>query len=118
MPRQPAKPVDKKARFAKLMASYKQYDPSVDGYGSVSQWRESWEQVMGVEQAQEVLGDDNPLTILGLTKTPTREILKSAYRKKVMENQDCFRADATPDQQAKAKRIIAAYSMLEAKITA
>lgn len=118
MPRKTAQPVDKKARFAKLMGRYKQYDPSVEGFGSVSQWREAWEQTMGVEQAQDVLGDDNPLTILGLTKTPTRAILKSAYRKKVMENQDCFRADATPEQQAKAKQIIAAYSILEDKVTA
>ena len=117
MPRKPAQPVDKKARFAKLMGRYKTYDPKVEGYGSVSQWRESWEQTMGIDEAKETLGEDSPYTIMGVSLSCTKAELKIAYRKLILKNQACFLADATPEQQEQAKRIIAAYSVLDEKLT-
>jgi hypothetical protein len=112
VPRKPAKPVDKKARFAKLMGRYKHYDPSTEGYGSVDQWRSAWDQKMGTEEAQAALGVDDPLSILGLTTLPSAAELKRVYYKLCLQNQAWWQADASTEDQDKAKRLIAAYSLL------
>lgn len=97
------------------MGRYKKYDPSIEGFGSVNEWRQAWEQKMGVEQATAVLGENDPLTLLGFTAMPTKAELKKRYYKLCLQHQDCFRANATDEQQARAKEIIAAYSILEDK---
>lgn len=113
MPRKPKDPSDTRTRFQKMMGRYKTYDPSTEGYGSVGEWQQAWDQKMGVEQARTVLGANDPLTILGFTKMPNKAELKRRYYKLVMENQGAMRFEATQEEKDKLQGVIAAYSVLE-----
>lgn len=100
-----------KKPFSDIFSKYKTYDPSVEGYGSESEWGKAFDERMGVEEAAAALGDDNPLTILGFKKMPTMDALKTAYRKLIRIHHPDF---GGTDEMA--RRIIAAYSILEDRI--
>lgn len=87
------------------------YDTS-NGHGNVDEWRSAWDQRMGADEAKSTLKGDDPLTILGLTKLPTLDELKSTYRKLMLKHQDWHRQDASDEDQAKLRKIIASYSTL------
>lgn len=106
----------KKRSFADAFARYKTYDTS-QGYGDVSEWGKAFNETMGVEEAAEALGEDNPLSIMGLKKCPgTIDELKKVYRKLIMKHQEAQRADATEAEQLVVRKIIAAYTTLADRI--
>lgn len=101
-------------KFADCFAKYKHYDPNTEGYGNVESWGAAFDEVMGEKEAQQTLGADDPLSILGLKLLPkTLEDLKKVYRKLVMQ----YHPDngRTPDAKMTTK-IIAAYSTLKARL--
>jgi DnaJ-class molecular chaperone len=99
--------------FSDVFNRYKTYNPQERGYGSVSEWGKSFNETMGVEEAAEALGEDNPLSILGLTGMPTVAELKKVYRKLML----IYHPDVTGTGDAEhAKKVIAAYTTLMGRI--
>ncbi len=61
------------------------YDPEVEGYGSRDDWVGSFNFRMGLDEANVILGDDDPRSILGLIIGFTKDQLKTAFRKMAMK---------------------------------
>jgi len=100
------KPPKKKKGF---LEGYRTYD-ATQGFGSVNEWRNLWERMSG-SQAKAILQDGDPLIILGLSSLPTEKELDRVFRKLMLTNH--------PDKggtHEQAKSIIAAYTLLKAKI--
>lgn len=96
--------------FSKLFEKYKTYDDS-NGRGSVKEWRESFESKMGLDEAQKIIKNNDPLIVLGFSQMPDLSELKTRYRKLVMENH--------PDKGGSTilcKKIIAAFTVLEKRL--
>lgn len=96
------------SKFKKLFGRYKTYDDT-NGRGSVAEWRESF---MGIDEAKRLMRDNDPLSVLGLDSMPDMTLLKNTYRRLVMENH--------PDRGGDpilCKKIIAAYTVLEGRIS-
>jgi hypothetical protein len=66
-----------------FLLRYKTYDPSVEGYGNVNQWRSAWEG-MSFDEAKETT--DEPLTVLGFTSIPSRSELDKRFRELVKKH--------------------------------
>jgi DnaJ-domain-containing protein 1 len=96
--------------FDKLFSKYKTYDDS-NGRGSIEEWGRLFNEKMNSSDAMKIMKRDNPLEILGLTKMPDIDELKSVYRKLVMQHH--------PDKGGDpilCKKIIAAYTILEMQL--
>lgn len=96
-----------------FLDGYKTYDPSVEGYGNPAEWREAFFQRLGIDRANEVLGEDDPLTLLGITSIrPTWEEITQKFRRLILS---CH-PDRNPDNEEaliKSRKIIAAFEVLE-----
>jgi DnaJ-class molecular chaperone len=66
--------------MSKGFMEYKTYDTS-EGFGSTFDWKRNFYKRMSKEEAQEILDEDSPYTILGLRFGVTKEQIKQAYRK-------------------------------------
>ena len=64
-----------------FLDGYKTYDPEIDGYGSTEQWRDAFFDRLGINRAIEVLGEDDPHTLLGVVLNASWEEIKKAYRR-------------------------------------
>ena len=98
-------------KIAKSQAKYGTYNPEFDGFGSSYEWKEIFEKIMGLDEAFEILGSDNPLTVLGFSKLPTLAELKKVYKLLMFKHH--------PDKGGKkedAQRIIAAYTTVKEQI--
>jgi hypothetical protein len=99
-----------------FLDGYKTYNPEVEGYGDSGQWRQAFHFRMGLDAAREAVGDDKPISVLGVvfesgwTFTQKWAAIKSAWRKLVRtyhpDNQE------TGDSE-KFKKIQGAYEVLE-----
>jgi hypothetical protein len=98
-----------KMRSNKFTSGYKTYDPEEEGFGNSSDWRRSYRERMGFEEAKKIVGKNSPEAILEITeKFYTFDFLRSQFRKMIMQHH--------PDKggnEEKAKRIIAAYEILK-----
>jgi hypothetical protein len=96
-----------------FLEGYETYDPEEEGYGSPYEWRECFFERMGLAKAQEVLGERDPLEIIGITvSNPTWEDISKAFRRLILN----FHPDHNPGHEAAldlAKEILAAYVILE-----
>lgn len=104
MPRSKSDQPKKKRGF---MDGYRTYDPEAEGFGSASEWRDSFNQRMGLNAAREALGTSIPRSVLGLGADATWNEIKKAWRRLVMEHH--------PDRGGDAARFIqvqAAYEVL------
>ena len=93
-----------------FLDGYKTYTSG--GSGSVREWGRAFDERMGVGEANRVLREDDPLVIMGFTSLPFIDDLKRAYRKLMM----IHHPDRGGDHET-AKKIIAAYSILEDRIS-
>jgi len=93
-----------------FLDGYKTYDTS-KGYGSPDDWRGAFRERMGFEEAQQVMGDDSPLGILGLAMGATWDAIKAAYRRLALE----WHPDRnhSPEAMERMKKINAAFTVLE-----
>lgn len=66
-----------------FMDGYKTYDES-EGHGSPDEWRSAFGQRMGLDEASEILGNDNPWTVLGLRAGASAADIKKAWRREAM----------------------------------
>jgi len=76
---------DKPKKKKGFMDVYKHYDTS-NGFGSRTEWRESFYERIGFEKAVELLGETDPLVLFGLKSDATWEIVVSTYRKLARQN--------------------------------
>lgn len=93
--------------FNDIFSKYKTYDPEKEGFGSSNTWKGRFKERMGYGEAVDYLDDDDPLKILGFSKMPTMDELKSTYRKLIFKNHP----DRGGDTET-AQKIIAAYTVL------
>ena len=100
--------------------SYPKYDTS-KGFGSPKQWRQTFKQAMGWDEAVKIVEEaaETAWSILGIAADATKAEIKAAYRKLAKEwHPDKFNAvkDSQPEAYAHAetmfKRIQAAYVLL------
>jgi DnaJ-class molecular chaperone len=64
-----------------FMSGYKTYDVEEEGYGNSFQWKHTFYKRMSKEEAEEILNEDSPYTILGIKLNASKEEIKLAYRK-------------------------------------
>lgn len=74
-----------KRTFADIKASYKTYNPSVEGFGTPDDWRGAFKARMGLEEAQRVVGSKRARDILGLGIACLWAEVVKAYRKRIIE---------------------------------
>lgn len=98
------------SNFAKLFDRYKTYDDS-HGRGNVQEWRRAFDTRMNLDEAKQIVRDNDPLIILGLVELPSLAVLKNIYRKLMLENHPDRGGDPV-----KCKKIIAAFTILEKKV--
>jgi DnaJ-class molecular chaperone len=107
-----------KRTFADIAAARKRYNPDVEGYGDVRQWRGHFYQRMGWEEARRVIEQQErtPRQILGVGTAAPWSDIRSAFRKLSMD----FHPDRailnrmTVEAATEAfKQISAAYAVLE-----
>jgi len=100
------------AKKRDFTGGYKTYDPEADGYGSSWDWKKSFNQRMSKEDAEDVLGVDDPYYILKIKRSATSAEIKKAYYKLAM----IYHPDKNPGDVENAKammqKINAAYSIL------
>ena len=96
-----------------FMSGYKTYDPEEQGYGSSFDWKRNFYQRMSKEEAQEILNEDSPYTILGVKMYASKEEIKIAYRKLAVK----FHPDHNLGNEENCKvifqKINAAYTILK-----
>lgn len=96
-----------------FMDGYKTYNPNTEGYGSPEDWRSNFFERLGIDKATEILGEEDPLSVLGITeKNPPWDVISRAYRKMVLK----WHPDLNPgneDAVSMAKQVIAAFEVLE-----
>ncbi len=66
-----------------FLDGYKTYDDS-EGRGSKSEWRKSFGNRMGLDEARIILGDDDPLSIFRLQMGASPDEIKKAWRREAL----------------------------------
>lgn len=96
-----------------FLDGYETYDPEVEGFGNPYLWRESFFERMGLAKAQQLLGERDPLEIIGITvSNPSWDDIQRAFRRIILS----FHPDRNPGNDEaldRAKEILAAYEILE-----
>lgn len=105
-----------------FLDGYKQYDPTTEGYGNPSQWREAFYARMGVDEAERVKADAqkrgtwrSEYQILGVSPSSAWNEIQTAFRKMAMNcHPDRTAVHGKPKAQAdeEFKTISAAYALL------
>lgn len=108
----------KSSSFDKLFAGYKHYDPQVEGFGSASEWNESFRRRMGFEEAEAIIHgqQDTPRGILGVGPKATWAEIKKAFRAMAMKfHPDQVHTSGLSVAEATEmfKKINAAFTVLE-----
>jgi len=80
--------------------------------GTATDWKAAYDKVMSEEEADEVLGEQDPHAVLSIRRGSTKAQVKAAYRKLAKNCSDAF--GTSPDEAAveKFKKAHAAYSKL------
>lgn len=68
-----------------FLSGYKTYDPAVEGFGNVSQWRAAWE-AMNKDEAEAIMAGNDPLTVMGFKTLPSLMELNKRFRDLVMQH--------------------------------
>ena len=86
-----------------------------DQRGTPDIWRAAFGEAMTIPEAEEILGDDSPWSILGIQVGSSMDIIKSAWRRWAMK----LHPDHNPDRKEWAERkfiaLKAAYVKLGGK---
>lgn len=90
----------------RFMDGYKTYDPVAEGYGDQKQWRSAFKERMGLDDAARILGDDEPLAILGLRAGASGDDIKKAWRREAKK----WHPDRNDGSEECAKKFIRAQA--------
>jgi len=63
------------SKFSKIFKEYKTYDDS-QGRGNIEEWKNSFNDQMNINEAEKLIRQENPLSILGFSEMPTKDQLK------------------------------------------
>ena len=97
----------KKNPFSKEFAPYGRYSGDA---GSPDQWAGAFKERMSPQQINEILGEENEWTILGLKPGATQAEIKSAFRKKARETHPDFNPQKADG--AEFRKVRAAFEKL------
>ena len=96
----------------------RRYDPEKEGFGNPHQWKAAFAERMGWDEAQTVIGTDEPHTVLGVSSTASTTEIKSAWRRFALR----WHPDKWPPEKYSSKEIkkaettfkkgLAAYTIL------
>lgn len=96
-----------------FLGNYKTYDPENEGFGNAKEWKRNFNNRMSTEEAELVLEDDNPWTILGVSHGASVSEIKKAFYQMAMR----WHPDVSHEPVEKATRMMqklnAAYSLLQ-----
>lgn len=75
-----------KSSFAKIDAKRKRYDPDLEGYGEPDQWRKSFSERIGFEEAQGILRktERDARELLGVSVTASWGDVTKAFRRQAL----------------------------------
>lgn len=93
----------------------RQYNPTTEGFGHAAQWAAAFEDRMGRDEAEAVIGDDSPWAVLGLKAGATHDEIRKAYKKRAIECHPSSGRNAGKDSgplHEEFKRVLAAYTLL------
>ena len=93
----------------------RQYEPEVEGYGNPDQWRGAFTERMSLEDAEVIIGDGSPWSVLGIRQGATHAEIRKAYKRKALELHPSSARNAGKDQAvlgAAFKEVLAAYTVL------
>lgn len=94
------------------MDRYATYDPSTAGYGSASEWKRNFRKRMSRDEAVNILQEDDPYVILGVSQNATAKEIQKAYRALAFK----WHPDRNPENMTYAtemmKKINAAYDLI------
>lgn len=97
---------------ADFLDGYKYYDPEQEGYGNASEWKRNFSSRMSNEEAEVVLENEDPWTILGINHSASKSEIKGAFYHMAMY----WHPDVSPEPVDIAtkmmQKINAAYSLL------
>jgi len=92
--------------------NYRRYNPETEGFGNSKEWKRTFNQRMNPDEAKQILLDDDPYYILGLTKPCTKTEIKKAYYKAAMKWHPDRNSGNLELATEMMKKINAAYSVL------
>jgi len=99
-----------------FLDGYKTYDPAKEGFGSPSQWRSAFFDRLGIEKAQEVLGEKSPYAVLGFTSENVTWLeIQKAYRSLAMKWHPDKNKGNEEEVRKQFQKIQAAFEILEAR---
>lgn len=90
-----------------FLDGYKTYDTS-NGFGNESEWKDSFYERMGVREAEEVVSDDSPYSILGVAIGASLMEIKKAFRALALK----LHPDQNNGDDREFRRVLAAYTIL------
>ena len=97
-----------------FLDGYKTYDTS-EGFGNPEQWQGAFNHRMNFKEAQRIVKDESPFTILEVAPDSVWETIKKVYRKLAM----IWHPDKNPGSEKEAtekmQKIIAAFTILKKK---
>lgn len=91
----------------------KRYDPATEGFGSPSQWKDSFNKRMSLDEANTIVKEDDPFTILGVTRSSTMDAIKKMFRKLALVNHPDKNPGNEIEANEKMRKIIAAYTIIK-----
>jgi DnaJ-domain-containing protein 1 len=83
--------------------------------GSPDTWRASFDdalKAMGIGEAKDIVGEDDPFTILGVAANATAEVIKAAFRRMILKHHPDKNPGDKEAAEAQTRRILAAYTIL------
>ena len=99
-----------------FLDGYKTYDPATEGQGNPAQWRSAFFDRLGVEKAEEVLGEKSPYVVLGFaSENVTWPEIQKAYRALAMKWHPDKNKGNEKESKQEFQKIQAAFEILEAR---
>jgi DnaJ-class molecular chaperone len=96
-----------------FLSGYKTYNPEEEGYGNPFEWKRAFYQRMSKEEAEEILDEDDPYSILELKHGASEQEIKAAYRRLAIKWHPDHNLGNEEFCKVKFQKINAAYTILK-----
>lgn len=97
-----------------FMDGYKTYDTS-GGFGNSNEWKQAFNKRMSLDEAENILGTNDPLFVLGLKADATEDQVTKAFRKMAMLHHPDKNIGKEKEAHEKMQEILAAYTIAKKK---
>ena len=102
----------KHRRKEDFLGNYATYDPEHDGYGSSSEWKRNFSKRMSTEEAEDILDNDDPWTVLKVKRNASPSEIKKAFYSMAMYWHPDVSHEPVEKSTKMMQKINAAYSLL------